>query len=91
MKFNSLAVSNPQELIFGYAPKMVRTKRGLNIGGGIVYPEVNFTLPPMEVSKANLPIAIRHYTEIVEGVLERAVQLIVLKLLCLGNAEQLQI
>ena len=75
MKYSSLKISNPDDLVFGFAPFQVKTKRGLNIGGGIVYPEVNFTLPPMEVSLKTLSEVREHYREIVEGVLERAVQL----------------
>lgn len=75
MKYKSLKIHNPEDLIFGDAPLQVKTKRGLIIGGGIVYPEVNFTLPPMEVSLNTLPEVRRHYKEIAEGVLARAVEL----------------
>ncbi len=75
MKFTSLAISDPANLIFGNAPKPVHTKRGLIIGGGLVYPELNFTLPPVEVSKSNLDELKRHYAEIANGALTRAVDL----------------
>jgi methanol--5-hydroxybenzimidazolylcobamide Co-methyltransferase len=75
MKYKSLAISNPEELIFGDAPLKVKTKRGLVIGGGRVYPEINFTLPPMEVSVKTLAELRKIYTEIVEGVLDRAIEL----------------
>ena len=75
MKYTHLAISNPKELIFGKARKPVITKRGLVIGGGEVYPEVNFTLPPVEVSIRNLPEISRHYSEIARGVLNRALEL----------------
>ena len=45
MKFKKLAIDTPEELIFGTAPHPVSTPRGLEIGGGQVYPELNFTLP----------------------------------------------
>ena len=48
MHFKSLAISDPAELIFGLAPKPVTTRSGMVIGGGTVYPELNFTLPPIE-------------------------------------------
>jgi hypothetical protein len=70
MKYKSLAVSNPDELIFGDAPLKVKTNRGLTIGGGQVYPEVKFTLPPMEVSVKTLSEVRKLYAEIAEGVLE---------------------
>ncbi len=72
MKFSSLAISDPSNLIFGYAPKAVITRRGLTIGGGRVYPELKFTLPPMEVSITNLDEVKKHYREIVKGALEKA-------------------
>jgi methanol--5-hydroxybenzimidazolylcobamide Co-methyltransferase len=75
MKFTQLAISNPADLIFGTAPKPVLTRRGLLIGGGIVYPELNFTLPPVEVSKSNITEIKTHYAQIVHGALTRAVEL----------------
>jgi len=75
MKFTKLTISNPNDLIFGFAPKPVKTKRGLLIGGGLVYPELNFTLPPVEVSKSNLAEVRTHYSDIVTGALTRAVEL----------------
>jgi methanol--5-hydroxybenzimidazolylcobamide Co-methyltransferase len=75
MKYKSLAISNPDQLIFGDAPLKVKTNRGLIIGGGHVYPEINFTLPPMEVSVKTFSEVRKHYTEIFEGVLKRAIDL----------------
>jgi methanol---5-hydroxybenzimidazolylcobamide Co-methyltransferase len=75
MKYKKLAISSPEKLIFGDAPLLVRTPRGLIIGGGRVYPEINFTLPPMEVAQKTITDVRKHYTEIVEGVLERAIDL----------------
>ena len=42
MKYKSLVINDPAELMFGIAPKPVRTPRGLLIGGGQVYAELNF-------------------------------------------------
>jgi len=75
MKYNKLTISNPEDLIFGDAPCKVHTLRGLVIGGGFVYPEINFTLPAMEVSMKTLPEVKKHYSEMVVGILERAVEL----------------
>lgn len=72
MKFNSLAISNTQDLIFGTAPKPVTTRRGLVIGGGLVYPELNFTLPPMVVSLTTLNGVKNQYQDIIQGSLEKA-------------------
>jgi methanol--5-hydroxybenzimidazolylcobamide Co-methyltransferase len=75
MKYHSLAIENPEDLIFGYAPKPVTTPRGLVIGGGHVYPELNFTLPPMSINKDTIPEVKRHYNEIISGALEHALNL----------------
>jgi methanol--5-hydroxybenzimidazolylcobamide Co-methyltransferase len=75
MKFKSLAISNPNDLIFGTAPKPVTTRRGLVIGGGLVYPELNFTLPPMAINQQTLPDIRNHYQEIIRGALEKALHL----------------
>jgi methanol---5-hydroxybenzimidazolylcobamide Co-methyltransferase len=75
MRFRNLEIDSATDLIFGSAPHPVRSRRGLEFGGGHVYPELNFTLPPMEVSRGAMPELVRHYTEIATGALERAVQL----------------
>jgi len=75
MKYKSLAIDHPKDLIFGYAPHTVKTRRGLTFGTGLVYPELNFTLPPMQVSKDNLKPISDQYRSIVHGALERALDL----------------
>jgi len=75
MKFNTLAIKNSEDLIFGYAPKPVTTRRGLIIGGGIVYPELNFTLPTMSINNRTLPNITNQYRGIVTDALQRALQL----------------
>ena len=72
MKFKELAIKNPEELYFGTAPKPVTTPRGLIIGGGIVYPELNFTLPVMSINKTDYSEVLKQYRQIVTGALERA-------------------
>jgi methanol--5-hydroxybenzimidazolylcobamide Co-methyltransferase len=75
MVFTQLAVADPRDLVFGAAPKPVTTRRGLVIGGGTVYPELNFTLPTMTISEETLPEVRRHYEEIVSDALRRAHEL----------------
>ncbi len=75
MKYKTLTVNDPAGLMFGLAPRPVKTPRGLVIGGGQVYSELNFTLPVMSISDSTLSEVYRHYREIAEGALERAVQL----------------
>ena len=75
MKFKKLAIDSEKDLIFGHAPNPVSTRRGLEIGGGIVYPELNFTLPELKIDAKDYTPVINHYKQIVSGALERAVQL----------------
>lgn len=75
MKYKELTIPNVTDLMFGKSPKPVHTRRGLEIGNGYVYPELNFTLPPMSINDSTLKEIIRQYTEIAEGALERALHL----------------
>lgn len=75
MKYKSLIITNPEQLMFGIAPNPVKTRRGLEIGGGQVYAELNFTLPVMSINENTLTEVYTHYREIAEGALERALHL----------------
>lgn len=75
MKYKELTINKPEELLFGIAPNPVKTRRGLEIGGGRVYAELNFTLPVMSINESTLPEVFRHYREITEGALHRALEL----------------
>ncbi|MDO8544458.1 MAG: methyltransferase MtaB domain-containing protein [Opitutaceae bacterium] len=75
MKYRQLAIAHADDLLFGHAPKPLATRRGMRIGGGLVYPELNFTLPTMEVTTATMPVVTRHYRDIITSALRRAVEL----------------
>jgi methanol--5-hydroxybenzimidazolylcobamide Co-methyltransferase len=75
MLYKSLAIEDPLDLIFGVAPKPVTTRSGMVIGGGTVYPELNFTLPPMRIDSSTMPEVRRNYEQIVEDALRRAAEL----------------
>ncbi len=75
MKYHTLAITNPVDLIFGHSLKPVRSRRGLVIGGGKVYPELNFTLPPMALTEETFPDVREQYRSIVVDALQRAVDL----------------
>lgn len=75
MRFDQLAIADPAELCFGVAPKPLTTRHGLTLGGGMVYPELNFTLPPMFVDASTLPAVRQQYQQIITGALQRAVEL----------------
>jgi methanol--5-hydroxybenzimidazolylcobamide Co-methyltransferase len=74
-RFERLAIADPAELRFGVAPKPLVTRRGLTLGGGVVYPELNFTLPPMFVDQTTMPEVRAQYQQIITGALQRAVEL----------------
>lgn len=73
--FHELAINDPAELRFGVAPRPLTTRHGLVLGGGRVYPELNFTLPTMLVDETTLPEVRREYRQIITGALQRAVEL----------------
>ncbi len=77
IRFNSLAYDSLNDFIFGYAKSPVKFKNGMVIGGGTVYPEINFTLPPMLINKETMPEVIGQYKEIINGVCQRAMELFV--------------
>lgn len=71
----TLAVKNESDLVFGQAPCPVDCGFGLRIGGGEVYPEINFTLPALEINDTTWPQVLDHYREIAAAVVRRAVAL----------------
>src|ERR1035437_3794787 len=75
VSYSRLAVNSADELMFGVAPHPVRCGLGLEIGAGKVYPEVNFTLPPMNMTDGTWPEIRAHYEEIGREVVARAVPL----------------
>lgn len=75
MGYRTLAVSGLDDLIFGRSPRPVRCGFGLTIGAGTVYPEVNFTLPPMSISEQTWTEVVRQYEEIAKTILRRGIAL----------------
>lgn len=67
-----LAVTGESELVFGCCPHPVTCGRGLTIGAGTVYPELNFTLPPMLIDDSAWEQVRCHYDRIGEAVVRRA-------------------
>ncbi|MGE5644900.1 MAG: methyltransferase MtaB domain-containing protein [Acidobacteriota bacterium] len=71
----ALAIPNEEGLVFGRAPRPVRCGFDLTIGGGEVYPEVNFTLPAIAIETATWPKVLEHYEDIAAQVVRRATAL----------------
>lgn len=73
--FASLAIDDPRELVFGKCKYPITLRNGMVIGGGTVYPELNFTLPGMEIEANTMPEVRRQYTEMIEDACTRAAEL----------------
>lgn len=74
-RYTSLAITDPRELTYGIAPKPFTTHSGIVIGGGEVYPELNFTLPPIKVDDTTIDKAKKIYKEMIDSSLKRAYEL----------------
>lgn len=77
MRFDKLAYENVNDFIYGVSEKPVVCKNGLTIGGGTIYPELNFTLPTMLITKDTMPEVIKEYKAIIEDACKRAKELYV--------------
>jgi methanol--5-hydroxybenzimidazolylcobamide Co-methyltransferase len=65
-RFTQLAVEHQKDLSFGRAPKPVTCGFGLCVGGGAVYPELNFTLPQMSIEESTWSDVRAHYEEVAQ-------------------------
>ncbi|MCC7207374.1 MAG: methanol--corrinoid methyltransferase [Anaerolineae bacterium] len=74
-QYTQLAIPNPDDLLFGVCPRPLSLKNGMVIGGGTVYPELNFTLPVMGIEASTMPEVRAQYTQMIEGVCARAAEL----------------
>lgn len=77
----NLKISNLNDFIYGTSPYPVKCGNGVVIGGGQVVPEINFTLPPMNIEEGTWQIVRNEYQEMIDGILKRAVHLKVPQLL----------
>jgi methanol--5-hydroxybenzimidazolylcobamide Co-methyltransferase len=73
--FSELAISTLDEFMFGKSPHPVVCGRGVELGSGMVVPEINFTLPLIDINAATWPEVRQQYQEMIEGVTTRAVEL----------------
>ena len=74
-KYSTLAIPNQEQLLFGVCPHPLKCGLGLTIGGGKVFPEVNFTLPPMNMTDDTWAEVVAHYAQMGEQILRRAASL----------------
>jgi methanol--5-hydroxybenzimidazolylcobamide Co-methyltransferase len=73
--FSELAINRLEDFVFGRCPHPVTLPNGFVIGGGKVYPELNFTLPAMEIAAATMPAVRDQYRQMIEAACRRAVGL----------------
>ena len=74
-QYKSLAIQELDSFIYGTCPRPVTLKNGLVIGGGTVYPELNFTLPAMIVNADSMAEVRKQYTQMITETSQRAVDL----------------
>jgi methanol--5-hydroxybenzimidazolylcobamide Co-methyltransferase len=73
--FSTLAIPNPDDICFGFAPHPVSCGFDLRIGAGTVFPELNFTLPTITIDASTWNDVVKHYREIGEMVVRAAKRL----------------
>ena len=76
-QYSTLAIPSQDQLLYGVSPHPLHCGLGLTIGGGQVFPEVNFTLPPMNIEPGTWAEVAAHYDQMAEQILRRAVALAV--------------
>lgn len=74
-RYTHLAIDTPDDLAYGVCPRPLRTRSGLTLGGGTVYPELNFTLPAMLVTEGTFDAVRTQYRQIIEEATLRAADL----------------
>jgi methanol--5-hydroxybenzimidazolylcobamide Co-methyltransferase len=73
--YDRLLISDTAQFSFGKSPRPVRCGFGLTVGGGKVYPEINFTLPPMSITAETWNAVMTEYREIAEMIPRAAARL----------------
>ena len=74
-KYTTLAIPDRDRLLYGVSPHPLHCGLGLTIGAGAVFPEVNFTLPPMNMTDGTWPEVVAHYEQMAEQILRRSASL----------------
>lgn len=73
--FDKIAYDSVDDFVYGVAPRKVELPNGMVIGGGTVYPEINFTLPPMQVREDTIEKAYNEYRTMINDACQRAADL----------------
>ena len=72
IEFSQTAYTDLNHFLYARAVHPVALASGMSIGGGTLYPEINFTLPSMNVEQSTMQEVLHQYREIITGVCERA-------------------
>jgi methanol--5-hydroxybenzimidazolylcobamide Co-methyltransferase len=73
--YNTLLIPDTSTFSFGRAPRPVECGFGLIVGGGKVYPELNFTLPQMSITADSWGAVMAEYRDISEMIQRAAARL----------------
>ena len=73
--YTTLAISDLDQFVFGRSPRPLTVGNGLEIGGGTVHPELNFTLPPMSITASTLADVRTEYAGMIDDACARALAL----------------
>ncbi|MDL5053148.1 methyltransferase MtaB domain-containing protein [Oscillatoria laete-virens NRMC-F 0139] len=73
--YQDMVIKDVDQFLYGNSPLPVKTRSGLVIGGGTVYPELNFTLPAMNIEEATWQEVRNHYQQMITEACQRAVEL----------------
>ncbi|HTO94338.1 MAG TPA: methyltransferase MtaB domain-containing protein, partial [Bacteroidota bacterium] len=74
-KFDRLQIADTRSFSFGVSPRPVRCGFDLELGKGSVFPELNFTLPPMTITGGTWGAVLAEYREIAEMIPRAAARL----------------
>jgi methanol--5-hydroxybenzimidazolylcobamide Co-methyltransferase len=72
---DELSIHDLEGFVYGRAPRPVSCGRGVEIGRGVVLPELNFTLPAVEIRQENWREIRAQYAEVADAVCRRACEL----------------
>ena len=73
-RYDGLEINDVDDLVFGRCPRPLRVV-GLTLGAGVVYPELNFTLPEMPVNETTMAQVRDEYRQMADDACARAVAL----------------
>ncbi len=74
-QYTHLAVGELDQFVFGRCPHPLKVGRGLTLGAGTVYPELNFTLAPMAINDSTMAEVRSEYAHMADQACARAVAL----------------